>query len=142
MFKPINFLLLTLLAPAPTFAIDYSHPLAPKNTSGCVNYATMVLDNVEKLIDREADRDTSVTELFNEKEDDMRNYLYSSDGNISEKQVDLYIEFMRMLIEDAMTWYRSSKYGYIPEVAYQQILADCDIGVMEAEIEELERSLE
>ncbi|MGM0694530.1 MAG: hypothetical protein ACQEUN_14140 [Pseudomonadota bacterium] len=125
-----------------TIAMDYSHPFAPSNTTECVKYATRVLDNVEKLIEREADRDKSASEFFEEKEDDVRAYLKSSNDNISEEKVDLYVEYMRMLTEDVMTWYRSSKYGYIPEVAYQQILADCDIGIMEAEMEELERSLE
>ncbi|MGM0985566.1 MAG: hypothetical protein ACQEXI_01095 [Pseudomonadota bacterium] len=132
----------TILLSGNVLAMDYSHPFAPSNTTECVKYTTMVLDNVEQLIENDFDRDVTASELFKIKEDGIRSRLDKSDEDMSQKKEDLYVEYMRLLINDVITWYRSAKYSFDPRFAYETLLADCEIGIVDAEMEEMKRSME
>lgn len=117
------------------FAMDYSHPMAPKNSTDCVSYATMVLDAVE---------------LMREKGDDADTYAERASKGLKNDDTfnDLEKEYMRLLLNDAITWYRSSKYAYDPQMAYVTLTTECEIESMQAQyerdmehIEQLEKEL-
>lgn len=124
-----------LMASSITYAMDYSHPLAPKDTTDCVDYATTVLDGVENAMENETDRNKDVSEIMQEKRAALVEKLRSIKPDISNEDIDIQFSYMKLMVEDIMSWYRSSKYSFDPQYAYQSLLADCEIGVMEAELD-------
>jgi len=134
MYKTISKLVFISFVALPLSAksMDYSHPLAPKNTTDCVDYATFVVDTVEKLIESGADRDLSRDELFSA--------MKLNEGKRANQK---YPEFSKMVAWDSYVWYRSTKYAYDPSSTYLQILTECEFAVIdkdyEKDMEELER---
>lgn len=120
-----------------SFAIDYSHPAAPSNTTDCVSYATTVVEIVERMIKEDYDRSMS-----------MEEYLSGIDERIEDKASegeelsDNAIFLTKAIARDAFVWYRSAKYGFNPEMTYAQLRMECEMGVIDKDYEEDMKDLE